>query len=161
MKGLEPDERIANLLVGYYALYQAVHVLVNARGLHILMTGGVLDFPVAPPPGGWSPDVVNICVAIGFAALFGAAVALLFAYGYFTGARWRIWAGTVALTITMYAHFVYAYWPIASGAWAGPNAGPYLFVHVATLPILALVALVARWALCGRLVEVAQPSSAT
>ena len=154
MKGIEPDGRVANLLVGYYALYQAVHVLVNVRGLHILMTGGVLDFPAPPPAGGWGPDVVNIGVAIGFADLFGAVLALVFAYGYFTGARWRIWVGTVALTISLYAHFIYAYWPLASGAVVGTNAFLYLFVHVATVPILCLAAMVARWALRGRLVEV-------
>src|SRR6185369_8848405 len=100
MRPTDPDGRIANLLVGYYALYQFVHIFVNVRGLHILMTGGVLDFPAPPPPGGWSPDVVHIGIAIGFADLAGAVIALIFAYGYSCGAPWRIWLGTVALTIS-------------------------------------------------------------
>jgi len=154
MKATDPDGRVANLLVGYYALYQFVHIFVNVRGLYILMSGGVLDFPAPPPPEGWSPDVVNIGVAIGFADLTGAVIALVFAYGYFNGAAWRIWVGTVALTISLYAHAIYAYWPLASGALAGSNALAYLFVHVASLPILWLAVLVARWALRGRIIEV-------
>lgn len=154
MRQTEPDERVANLLVAYYALYQLVHILVNVRGLHILLSGGVLDFPAPPPAGGWSPDVVNIGVAIGFADLFGAVLALVFAYAYFQGAPWRIWVGTVALTISLYAHAIYAYWPLASGAWAGTNALAYLFVHVASLPILWLAVIVTGWALSGRVVEI-------
>lgn len=150
---MEPDGRIAKLLVAYYALYQAVHIGVNVRGLHILLSGGVLDFPAPPPAGGWSPDVVHIGVAIGFADLFGAVVALVFAYGYFRGAAWRFWAGTVALTISLYAHAIYTYWPLASGAVQGWNALAYLFVHVASLPILWLAGLVVRWVVQGRLVE--------
>lgn len=154
MRQTAPDERVANLLVAYYALYQFVHILVNVRGLHILLSGGVLDFPAPPPAGGWSPDVVHIGIAIGFTDLFGAVLALVFAYGYFQGAPWRIWVGTVALTISLYAHAIYAYWPLASGALSGTNTLAYLFVHVASLPNLLLAVIVTRWALSGRLVEV-------
>lgn len=153
MTWTEPDERTANLLVAYYALYQLVHVFVNIRGLGILISGGTLDFPAPPPAGGWSPDVVHIGIVIGFADLFGAVLALIFAYGYLRRAPWRLWVGTVALTISLYAHAIFAYWPLASGAWVGTNALVYVFIHVASLPILWLTAIVTRWALSGRLVE--------
>ena len=40
MKATDPDGRVANLLVGYYALYQFVHIFVNVRGLYILRYTG-------------------------------------------------------------------------------------------------------------------------
>ena len=47
-----PDSQIARALVGYYGLFQFVHVLVNTRGLYFLYADIPLDFPAPPPAGG-------------------------------------------------------------------------------------------------------------
>ena len=149
-RALDPDGLVTRGLVVYLGLYQAVHILVNSRGLYLLLTGVPLDFPAPPPAGGWAPDVVHLMVAIGWTDLAGAVLSLVFVFAYFRRRPWRMWLGTVVLTIVVYATALYTYWPLASGAWSEANAPRYLFVEVATLPLLLLFALTGYWAFSGR-----------
>ena len=136
-------------MVAWYGLYQAAHVLVNARGLYILYSGATLDFPAPPPPSGWPAETIHMMVIIGWVDLIGAFLALLFVRGYLRRARWRMWLGTLTLTISIYAAVVCDYWTIASGAWTGPNVLAYVIVNAGFLPVLLLFGLFCGWGIRG------------
>lgn len=144
-----PDDRLPRALVAWYGLYQAAHILVNTRGLYILHSGGTLDFPAPPPPSGWPPETIHMMVIIGWVDLVGAFLALLFVRGYLRRARWRMWLGTLTLTVSVYAAVLYNYWTIASGAWTGRNAIAYVVVNAGFLPVLLLFYLFCRWGTRG------------
>jgi len=146
---MNPDDRLPRALVAWYAVYQAAHILVNARGLYILYSGGVLDFPAPPPPTGWPAETIHMMVIIGWADLVGAFLTLLFARGYLRRARWRMWLGTLTLTISVYASVIFNYWTLASGAWTGRNAFAYGVVNVGFLPVLLLFYLFCQWGVRG------------
>jgi hypothetical protein len=146
---VQPDDRLARGLVAWYGLYQAAHVVVNTRGLYILYSGAALDFPAPPPPSGWPAETINMMLGIGWADLLGAILTLVFVRGYLRRAPWRMWLGTLVLTISVYASVIYNYWTIASGAWTGPNWWAYLLVNGGFLPILLLFGLFCQWGLRG------------
>src|SRR6185369_17610333 len=81
---------------------------------------------------------IHMMVIIGWVDLVGAFLALLFVRGYLRRARWRMWLGTLTLTISVYAAVIYNYWTIASGAWAGKNVLAYVVVDAGFLPVLLL-----------------------
>jgi hypothetical protein len=88
-------------------------------------------------------------VIIGWADLVGAFLALLFVRGYFRRARWRMWLGTVTLTISVYAAVLYNYWTIASGAWTHSNLLAYAVVNAGFVPVLLLFWLFCQWGARG------------
>ena len=141
----KPYEPLATGLITWYALYQSIHVLVNTRGLWILISGRALDFPAPPPNGGWSADVVHLMVAIGVLDLVNAVAALVFVWGYFTKKDWHFWLGTLTTTVSVYAFGLYIYWTFASGAWTADNLPIYLVVNGGFLPISALWLVIASW----------------
>jgi hypothetical protein len=145
----DPDDRLPRALVVWYGVYQGVHILVNARGLYLIHTGGALDFPAPPPPTGWPAEMLHMFASIGWADLIGAVLALVFVRGYLRRAPWRMWLGTLTLTISVYAAVNYNYWTIASGAWTPANLAAYLVVDLGFLPILWLFVLVCRWGARG------------
>lgn len=144
-----PDEKLPRSLVAWYGLYQAAHILVNTRGLYLLYSGSALDFPAPPPPSGWPVETIHMMVIIGWVDLIGAFLALLFVGGYLRRARWRMWLGTLTLTISVYAAVIYNYWTIASGAWTGPNLVAYAVVNGGFLPVLLLFWLFCQWGARG------------
>ena len=83
-------------LVAWYGLYQAGHLVFNLR---YLLDPGVPPFPA--PAEGWSTQLVHLLNGMAAADTLNAALALVFIYGYFTGARWHIWLGTLTLTVSM------------------------------------------------------------
>lgn len=147
---LGPDGTLARGLVVWYGLFQAVHVFVNTRGLEILLSGGVLDFPAPPPESGWPQEVVHLMVAIGALDLANAIAALVFVWGYFRKVIWRMWLGTLTTTVSVYAAGIYTYWTYASGAWSGDNVAIYVFVNGSFLPILILWGLSCYWGATGK-----------
>ena len=146
---MNPDDRLPRALVIWYGLYQGAHILVNTRGLYVIYSGGILDFPSPPPPSGWPTETIHMIVIIGWADLVGAILALVFVRGYLRRARWRMWLGTLTLTISVYAAVLYNYWTIASGAWIGSNVLAYAVVNAGFLPVLLLFGLFCRWGTRG------------
>jgi hypothetical protein len=144
-----PDDMLPRALVAWYGVYQAAHIVVNTRGLYILHSGGTLDFPAPPPPSGWPAETIHMILIMGWADLVGAFLALFFVYGYLRRARWRMWLGTLTLTISVYAAVIFNYWSIASGAWTGRNLLAYSVVNVGFLPVLVLFYLFCRWGARG------------
>ncbi len=140
-----PDGKLARALIAWYGLYQAVHILVNTRGLYLLYSGRPVGFPAPAPPSGWPVEMSPLFIAIGWADLAGAFLTLMFVWGYFTNRPWHVWIGTVSLTISMYAAFIYNYWTITSGAWTGTNIFAYAFVDITFVPIAFLFVLSGVW----------------
>jgi hypothetical protein len=86
---------------------------------------------------------------MGWVDLVAAFLALVFVRGYFRRVRWRMWLGTLTLTISVYAAVIFNYWSIASGAWVGPNLFAYAVVNGGFFPVLLLFYLFCQWGLRG------------
>ena len=138
-----PDGFGARFLVGWYGLFQAVHILFN--GLYLLRPG-IPPFP--PPPEGWLPQTVHLLNGMAASDFVNAVLALVFVYAYFTKAKWRMWLGTLTLTISMYAVVVFTYGTQAMGAWAG-NVWGYLWTYIPFIPVVILFILLGVWMVRG------------
>lgn len=78
-----------------------------------------------------------------------AVVALVFVYGYFAQARWRVWLGTLSLTVSAYSAIIFTYGTVASGAWTHNPTG-YLSVALVFIPVAVLIILFSVWVVAGR-----------
>jgi hypothetical protein len=130
--------RLRNALVAWYAIYQAVHGLVNVRGLFLLGGRGTIDFPAPPPPDGWQPQAIAFFFAIASLDLLNAWCALCFAWGYYRRRAWANALGLVVLTVSVYAALLFDYATIAAGAWQGVARYAYLFINVTFIPVVGL-----------------------
>lgn len=139
-----PTDQVTAVLVGWYALFQTVHVVVNALALFAFLRGDSA-FPALPPPGGWSPQAIHFFTAMAAVDALNALLALLFAYGYFRHSGWWPWLGTVTLTVSVYAAILFDYVTLAAGAWTGQNFPGYLLINVAFLPVVVLFGLLLWW----------------
>jgi hypothetical protein len=136
-------------LVAYYGLLEVAHLAVLAwAGLRFLRTGA-LGFPAAPPPGGWSSQVVPFLVGTAVLDALNVLLAWTFVCGYWIRARWRWWVGGITLTATLYSALVFCAGTIASGAWRHRPAGYFAVVAVA-LPAIALALLYGLWGITGQ-----------
>ncbi len=136
-------------LVGWYALYQAVHIPVNLRALARLAAGATMDFPAPPPAGGWSPDAVAFFAGMASLDLGNALLALVFTWGFYRRRGWAMPLGLITLTVSLYAALLFAYATHAAGAWRPPGRGSYLLIYTAFLPVVALYAVLLGHALRG------------
>jgi hypothetical protein len=83
------------------------------------------------------------------ADLINAALSLVFVFGFFRGASWCPWLGTVTLTVTVYAAFAFTWGAAMAGA---PALGlSYAWMNVPTVPVLILFVAWSSWVLKGRL----------
>jgi hypothetical protein len=144
-----PDSAFARFLVGYYGFIQVAHIIAIARAAIVLFVSQTMAFPASPPPGGWSPQTSHFLMAMGAVDAVNALVALVFVYGYFAGARWRVWLGTLSLAVSAYSAVIFAYGTIASGAWAHHTTG-YLSIALVFIPVALLIVLFNVWVVAAR-----------
>ena len=138
-----PNSFVVKFLVGWYGLFQGVHILFNTL---YLLRPGTPPFP--PPAEGWLPQTVHLLNGMAASDLINAVLSLVFVYGYFTRAKWRMWLGTLTLTISVYAATVFTYATMAMGAWNGNLLG-YLWSYIPFIPVVMLFVLVSLWAIKG------------
>lgn len=143
-----PDSWLAKLLVGYYGLIEAAHIVVLVWAGISLARTGLIGFPAPPPPEGWSSQVQPFLVAAGVVDGANVTIAWPFVYGYFSRARWRWWVGAVTLTASVYSAIVFVWGTMATGAW-GYRPGGYLVLAVVFAPVAALVLLYGMWGVGG------------
>jgi hypothetical protein len=144
-----PDSAFARFLVGYYGFIQAAHIVAIARAAIVLAATQTMPFPALPPLGGWSPQTNHFLIAMGAADAVNAVVSLVFVYGYFAGARWRVWLGTLSLAVSAYSAVIFTYGTIASGAWTHHPTG-YLSVALVFTPVALLIVLFNVWVATAR-----------
>ncbi len=106
-----PRSLTTQILVGWYGLFQLSHFVLN--GIYLLDPG---EPPFNPPPEGWLPQTVDFINGIAFADWINSILTLIFVWGYFRACRWAAWLGTLTLTISIYAAFVFLWGAEASGA---------------------------------------------
>lgn len=139
--------RAVRWLVGYVALWQAIHVVVNVRALlRIDATGGT--FPAPPPGGGWADSTLAVFVGMGALDAVAALLTLAFAIAYVRdGPSWPL-LGTVALTVANYSAILFVFPTWVAGAW---TAHPVVYwgLYASFVPIWALTALFAWWGYRG------------
>jgi hypothetical protein len=139
------EDRVTKLLVLAFGLYQTAHLLSNIRGSFVFFGRGELPFPALPPAGGFDPHLIFAYVDMAFMDSFNALVSLVFVWGYFTGKPWRLWLGTITLTLSFYAGILFNLTAYQAGAWAGGNLPWYLLVNITYIPVAVLWVLVMRW----------------
>jgi len=139
------DNRLTRVLVIAFGLYQLGHLLSNIRGAFLFFDGGQIGFPALPPLGGWSGDMVNVFSDMAIMDSLNAAASLVFVWAYFKKKPWRLWLGTVTLTLSVYAAILFNLSAYQAGAWAGGNLWPYIFINLTYLPVLALWGMVYDW----------------
>jgi len=143
----DPRARASRLLVAYFGAFQAVHFLLNAR-YQLLPFSSRPALPFAPPPEGWSQQIVYFTSGMAVADMLNAALSVVFVFGFFRGASWSTWLGTVTLTVAAYASFAFT-WGVAM-AGAPVFAASYAWVTVPTLPVLVLFIAWSYWVLTRR-----------
>ena len=144
----DPRSRPSKWLVGYFAMFQAGHALLNAR-FQLVPVADRPPLPFEPPPGGWSPQIERFTSGMAVADLINAVLSLVFVYGFFQRTKWYPWLGTVTLTVAAYAAFAFTWGAVATGA---PALGPsYAWLHVPTAPVVLLFFVWLWWVNTGRL----------
>lgn len=142
-----PRKRDSKALVAYFGLFQAGHLVLNARYQLVPFDLGP-PLPFASPPGGWAPQIVYFTTGMAVADLINAAFSLVFVVGFLGRAPWYPWLGTVTLTVAAYAAFAFTWGMVAAGA---PALGAeYAWVNIPTIPVLLLFIVWSRWAVTGR-----------
>lgn len=96
----------------WYAFFQTAHAGLNAR--YLASTG---PLPFAPPPEGWLPQAVAFLNGAAVADLINAVLSVVFVAGFFRGARWAAWLGTLTLTVSNYAGLVFTLGIVQAGGW--------------------------------------------
>ena len=144
---LGPRSHITQLLVGWYGIFQLGHFFLN--GTYLLDPGKP---PFHPPPEGWLEQTVSFLGGMAFADWVNSVLTLVFVYGYFRARTWAAWLGTLTLTVSNYAAFVFVWGAVATGA-QGLGA-PYLWVNLPFIPVIVLFLLWCSWGAAGRLAEV-------
>lgn len=139
------DNRLTRFLVIAFGLYQLGHLLSNIRGAFLFFNGGQIGFPALPPPGGWSGDMVNVFSDMAIMDSLNAIASLIFVWAYFKKKPWRLWLGTVTLTLSVYAAILFNLSAYQAGAWAGGNLWSYIFINLTYLPVLLLWGMVYDW----------------
>ncbi len=135
----EKRKKIVNILVAWYALYQALHIMLNSAYLL-----GLAPWFPPPPPEGWASQTSFFFNGMAFLDLINAVFSLIFAAGYFQKKPGSSVLGIVTLTISMYAAALFTIGTITSGAW-DENLLGYLWFYIPFIPIIALyILLLAR-----------------
>lgn len=143
------DGILAKLLVAYYGLLEAAHIVTLALAGLQFIRAGTLGFPVPPPPAGWTKQLYPFFIAMGAVDAVNVFIAWLFVYGYFTRSRWRWWVGGITLALVVYSAIVFAWGTIRNGAWSHQPTG-YLTMAVLFVPVAALALLYVAWGLKGQ-----------
>lgn len=146
------NNTFTRILVVWYAVFQLVHLVSLIRAAIALLQGGVFTFPALPPKTGWSGQTGFFLLGMGIFDAVNIIISLIFVYGYFTYARWRLTFGVLTLTVMMYSALVFAFATIASGAWMD-NLVSYIIITVAFLPVIILYYLFTMQALKSRFYE--------
>ena len=143
----DPRARASKALVAYFGLFQAAHLLLNAR-YQLVPFAERPPLPFAPPPGGWTPQIVRFTSGMAVADLVNVAFSLLFVVGFFRRASWSPWLGTVTLAVAAYAAFAFTWGMTAAGA---PALGVgYAWVNVPSIPVVVLFGIWSWWVVTGR-----------
>lgn len=119
--------------VGWYGLYQAFHIVLNATYLL-----GSSEPPFPGPPGGWDRQALAFLDALALFDLLNAGLAVVGVVAYLQHRAWGRPATAVAVTISLYAAAVFTYATIASGAWRQATSGPYLVTWIPFGPVVLL-----------------------
>ena len=135
------DSRLATLLVAWYGVYQAAHILFNS----LYFAGVITSFPPGPP-GGWTQQALDFFTGMAAIGLINALLSLLFVVGYFQRRAWSLWLGAVTLTVALWAMALFSYGTLAGGAWPGNLIG-YLWIYLPFIPVVVPFAMVSVWAM--------------
>ena len=139
------DDRLTKFLVLAFGLYQVGHLLSNLRGAFVFFGRGQLPFPALPPPDGFDPQLVSAYLDMAVMDSINAVVSLLFVWGYFTHKPWRLWLGSITLTLSVYAGILFNLTAYQAGAWTSENLTAYLLINITYLPVMVLWIQVLRW----------------
>ncbi|HKJ26517.1 MAG TPA: hypothetical protein VJ965_02675 [Anaerolineales bacterium] len=139
------DDKLTRALVLAFGLYQTAHLLSNIRGAFVYFGQGRLPFPALPPAGGFDPHLVTAYVDMAFMDSFNAMVSFVFIWGYFSRKPWRLWLGSITLTLSLYAGILFNLSAYQTGAWSGGNLPGYLLVNLTYIPVAVLWGIVMYW----------------
>ncbi len=111
-------ERTAQILILYYGLLQALHLLALLRAGILLLTTPKIPFPILPPPTGWQAQTWPFLLGLAGMDVIGIFLGILFAIrSHFKGVVDQK-MGLISLTIFISGAIVFAAGTFPSGAWS-------------------------------------------
>lgn len=139
-----PDSRASKWLIGYFGVFQLVHVLVNLRALDRFAQG--LDtFPANPPADGWTDETQATFKTMAEVDTLAGLLTIAFVVDYARdGEDWPLF-GAVALTLANYSAALYAVPTRRAGAW-DEHPLAYWGLYLVYVPVVVLSVLYAWWA---------------
>ncbi|MGE5682382.1 MAG: hypothetical protein ACM34K_16055 [Bacillota bacterium] len=146
------NSSFTRVLVAWYGIFQIIHLVSLIRAAIALFQGGSFTFPALPPRNGWQPQAAYFLLGMGIIDTFNIIISLIFVYGYFTYARWRLTFGVLTLTVMMYSALIFAFGTIFTGAWKD-NFVSYTILLIAFIPVIILYFLFTVQALRVRFYE--------
>lgn len=143
----DPDSRIARVLIGWFGLFQTIHILVNLRALAQFKRGQD-TFPANPPEDGWADETQATFTGMAGIDTVAGIITLAFIFDYHRDGELWPWLGTIALTIANYSATIYSFPTREAGAW-DDHPLAYWGLYVAYLPVVALSVLYVLWNVRG------------
>jgi hypothetical protein len=115
--------KVLALFSRYYCLLQITHLILLTRAAVIMVGGGSVPFPAAPPPGGWSEEVLPFMIGMGAVDALAAGLAV---YAGLTLIRKNIFLNItwlVSLSLALSSAVVFLFGTLPSGAWQADPVG--------------------------------------
>lgn len=131
------NSTFTRVLVVWYAVFQIAHLVSLVRAGIALLSGTIFTFPAMPPREGWTMQASDFLMGMAIFDSVNILLSLIFVYGYFSLARWRLSFGVLTLTVQMYSALVFGFATAVSGAWSNYPVS-YISITIAFLPVVIL-----------------------
>ncbi|MGE5457756.1 MAG: hypothetical protein ACM3RX_05320 [Methanococcaceae archaeon] len=126
-----------NILILWYALFQAVHLIFLLKAGYVVLTKLKFTFPASPPERGWNPQSALFLICMGGIDFIVILLSFLFFFSFLRKKSYTFRLGVINLSQMVYSAFFFGAATFACGAW---YTHPYEYLGMATafIPVFIL-----------------------